>query len=422
MDKRQKRKNAIIRSVPFVVGLLLLAFIFMLATTMEEKDERMPQHTLFVTRHMVMAYSVTIYIFFVMILLFIHSRTARANMRKLKEQLRTIEAIGSIYTATFLIHIDMDSWEGIKVPETLKKKLSEKHTIGELFHVYGEQYVSEAYRSGFRDFVNLDDLDERLRGNVVVSYESEDYRGNWFRALLIPQSRGRQGQLRAVVLAVHDVTKIRKKEMQYQDELRKAAAREKNANQAKTDYLFNLNQEIRSMVDVIRGSMEISRRCSNDPGRREQCRSDVIKATGYLLEVIEDIPVVAFGTGSRAIYRKAFNMRQLYMDTASSIESLAQEAGVSVEKAEFTGTHTRLIGNPNHIRQVMQYMASNVLKYDYIGKDIRIGCTEISADSDRVTYVFTCDTAETTIQEESRLRLEFTLDMADSAPCLFPPG
>lgn len=212
-------------------------------------------------------------------------------------------------------------------------------------------------------------------------------------------------------------------ELHYQEQICEAAEREKHANEAKTEYLVHLNQEVRGLVDGIRGTMETSRRYAQDPGKQEQCRRDVNRATQFLLDVIDNIPgmVPELYTGRPAAPRKVFNMRQLYKETADLIENLAQEIGVSVEKRKLSGTHTQVIGNPLYTRQMMQYMSTRIIKNKYMGKKFYIACMELSADTDSVTYQFVCDTAENSIQEnkKSEFELLITLDLAEESNAIY---
>ncbi len=382
-----------------------------------------PGKMVFMNRRSIMAYGVAIYIVCVLIMLFLYMHTTRTNMRKLQEQLQTIAAIGRIYTANFLIHIDTGSWEKITLPPALEDKMKRDWTAWEMLQFFAEKFIAESYRNGYRQFANLHTMEERLSENTVITYESESTDGKWLSSQIIPQKKTEDGHIRSVFLLIRDLTEERQKELKYQQELCEAAKREKNANIAKTEYLCYLNQEMRNQVEGIRGMIEISRQNADDPGKQEQCRGQVMKITGQMLDGLEDMPGMP-GKIEPLACRKIFHMHHLYREIAVMIESLAQEVNVPIEIQKFSGEHTQVIGNADYIRHIMQYIAGNAMKYNMKGKTLNISCREVSAEKGIVTYAFCCGAAETYLQEDKKteVRLLFTLDLAEDNRYLFTTG
>lgn len=52
--------------------------------------------------------------------------------------------------------------------------------------------------------------------------------------------------------------------------------------------------------------------------------------------------------------------------------------------------HTKLIGSPLHLRQVLLNVAGNAVKYNRPGGSINLTCEEIAFDSEHATYRLTC--------------------------------
>ena len=148
-----------------------------------------------------------------------------------------------------------------------------------------------------------------------------------------------------------------------------------------------------------------------------------MKITGQMLDGLEDMPGVP-GKIEPLACRKIFHMRHLYREIAVMIESLAQEVNVSIEIQNFSGEHTQVIGNADYIRHIMQYMASNAIKYNVKGKTLNISCREVSAEEGIVTYAFGCGAAETYLQEDKKteVQLLFTLDLVEDNRYLFTTG
>jgi hypothetical protein len=77
--------------------------------------------------------------------------------------------------------------------------------------------VGQAYRGAYQKFVNLSDLDERLKGESYITFVSENDFGICACSILTPQCWDAKGHVTSVVFAVRDVTadiqKMKQKQM-----------------------------------------------------------------------------------------------------------------------------------------------------------------------------------------------------------------
>lgn len=188
---------------------------------MRYKNYRMyaiyPSGQVFATRTTILAFSTAVYIFFLLILAFLRNRSAQNTMREMQKQFRIINAVGSIYKLNLLIHLDTGEWEAIKMPGEVGAVLQKQTTAKGMLENYVQNFVGQEYREAYLQFVNLSDLDERLKGESYIAFVSENDLGICSCSILTPQCWDAEGHVTAVVFAVRDVTadiqKMKQKKM-----------------------------------------------------------------------------------------------------------------------------------------------------------------------------------------------------------------
>ena len=98
--------------------------------------------------------------------------------------------------------------------------------------------------------------------------------------------------LRNAVMGYRDVTSqiVRvKKEMQEKMDMQMALEQEKNANEAKSAFLFSVSHDIRTPMNAIMGFTDLAKRHMNDPERLRDYLGKVDEANHHLLALIDDL-------------------------------------------------------------------------------------------------------------------------------------
>ncbi len=182
-----------------------------------------PSGQVFATRTTMFAFSTAIYIFFLLILAFLRNCSAQSTMRELQKQFRIIKAISRIYKMNVLIHLDTGEWEAIRMPGEVGAILQKEGTAGNMLERYIQSFVSSEYQDGYRKFVDLESMESRFAEKDYIPYVSEDDGGTWSYSILTPQQWDENGNVKAVVWAIRDVTADRQKELSYQKKIEQAA-------------------------------------------------------------------------------------------------------------------------------------------------------------------------------------------------------
>ena len=81
----------------------------------------------------------------------------------------------------------------------------------------------------------------------------------------------------------------KQREEEYKKELEKSAREAKKANIAKTEFLQRMSHDIRTPINGIRGMVEVGDYYKNDLVKQEECRKKIWEASGFLLELINEV-------------------------------------------------------------------------------------------------------------------------------------
>ena len=321
---------------------------------------------------------------------FQHRRQER--LAYLEKEIHLTSAIASIYSANLLLQLRDNTWTPIVASDRLKEALQGAENAMEMLKRFRNTQVADTYQEGFAIFADINTMEGRLKDKNFEGYFFEHANGNWYQALLIPRQRGEDESIQSVMLVFRDATDQRKKELEYQEKLRETARDAECANAAKTDFLRRMSHDIRTPINGIRGMADIGLSVEGNPAKSKDCFTKIISASNFLLELVNNVlDMSKLESGEIQLEEKPFDLRKLVQDTALSVETQAAEAGLAFTMdALDPAAHWHVLGSPLHIRQVLQNIMSNAVKYNRDKGSIHISCQEISCEGEQVNFVFSC--------------------------------
>ena len=204
-------------------------------------------------------------------------------------------------------------------------------------------------------------------------------------------SYDKNGHIAAILMLFRDITEEKLRELKYQHQLKAAAQQAEKANVAKTDFLRRMSHDIRTPINGIRGMVEICRFYLNDRKKAEECLDKIMAASGFLLELVNDVlDMNKLESGEIVLTKEPFCLSKLLMEVDSVIEMQADESGVDYIKAPLNIENDYLIGSSLHIKQILQNIVSNAVKYNKRGGYVRVSCTENRIDEKNIMFEFVC--------------------------------
>ncbi len=364
-----------------------------------------PEKEIFADRQVIMAYAFVLYIIFILVVNIIKNNIAKRNINHIQKQYRIINAISSLYTSSFSIDIVKDKWEAIKLGKYIKSYLQGVKSADEMLKDFSDNVISPDFKKGYLTFTNRHTLSERLRGKKAIGYTYQTIEGNWLYSLIIPQRVDDNGNILTVMLVSRDVSEDKQKEIDYQEQLRKTAQEAERANISKTDFLRRMSHDIRTPINGIRGMVEIARHNIDNPQKQEECLDKISKASSFLLDLVNDVlDMNKLESGNIVLERVPFDLNEILDETRTIVETQAIEFGIEFTMEKQAINHPHLIGSPLHIRQILQNIMSNAIKYNVSGGKVDVTCKELSCENDVSFIQFVCRDTGLGMSEEFKNR------------------
>ena len=166
--------------------------------------------------------------------------------------------------------------------------------------------------------------------------------------------------------------------MEQQRQLREAVTQARRADAAKTDFLRRMSHDIRTPINGIRGMVEIARHyVGANEAKQEECREKIMAASGFLLELVNNVlDMNKLESGEVQLEAKTFFVRDLVEESAAMVEAQTAEKTLTLRRDIRCDRSDRVIGSPLHVRQVLQNLLSNAVRYNRVGGEIFLSVRE----------------------------------------------
>ena len=145
--------------------------------------------------------------------------------------------------------------------------------------------------------------------------------------------------------------------------LRRARVAAEAASVAKSEFLANMSHEIRTPMNGVLASLDLLAQAElshDDRGLLRTARSSAIR----LLSLLDDVLDVAkIEAGRMGLELVPFDLRELLADACELLRSVASAKGLPLELAYPEGLPTVFVGDPTRVRQVVNNLLGNAVKF-----------------------------------------------------------
>ena len=192
-----------------------------------------------------------------------------------------------------------------------------------------------------------------------------------------PKEEAEKSVVHGMIL-LKDTTEFHEREKKEHDRLQAAFEEAATANKEKTEFLSRMSHDIRTPINGVMGMLEMIKRNRENHEKVDDCLEKIQISSEHLLALINDVlDMSKLEAGHMEIECRPFDLND-FMDDIYALSS-AQVASTDIsyhpykEKME----HTKLLGSPLHLRQILLNLFSNSVKYNKSGGTIDTCVREI---------------------------------------------
>jgi PAS domain S-box-containing protein len=210
-------------------------------------------------------------------------------------------------------------------------------------------------------------------GKTVESFETRIIRKDGTQVDIVISAsaiRTFPGRIEGYALTARDNTEQKR----LHEELQRARDLAIEAAQTRATFLANMSHEIRTPLNAIVGMAELLQLTDLNHEQRE--RATIIESSSKLLmAIVNDILDFTKLSAGRVVLEKiVFDLRELASTTVATFQEAAAQKGIALNLQLGENLPQRLRGDPNRLRQILNNLISNAIKFTAQGAvSIRVG-------------------------------------------------
>ena len=162
-----------------------------------------------------------------------------------------------------------------------------------------------------------------------------------------------------------DITETMVTRKKQEQSIMELLERVRQANSAKSEFLSHMSHDLRTPINGILGMLSILEKSQDDVERQRACRKKIRVSTEHLLSLVNDVLQVSkLESGRPAAVEEPFDLHDVLEDCVTILSPLAEERGIRLELEDSGLRHSRVMGNPLHLKQILTNVMDNALRYN----------------------------------------------------------
>jgi heavy metal sensor kinase len=142
----------------------------------------------------------------------------------------------------------------------------------------------------------------------------------------------------------------------------------------KRDFLANAAHELRTPLAAIRSSVEVALNGSRSPEEYEELMVDVIEECSALETLVNQLLLLSEAEADLPASKfERIDFGELTAKSVDMFSGVADARGVELRAEKIT--HAPVNGNPHHLRQVLNNLIDNAVKYTPAGGEVTVDVT-----------------------------------------------
>ena len=318
--------------------------------------------------------------------------------KKRTQQDSMITAMSADYRSVY--YVDLDNDEGVCYRGDPKDQDQTKEGITfpyyERFKWYADHSIDEAYREGFLNFIDPDNIREGLSKEPILAYRYLARRSGreYYEMIRVAGVRTldkrEDHHVHAIGLGFTEIDAEMRQNMAQQQALGDALASAEQANKAKTAFLSNMSHEIRTPMNAIIGLDNIALNDPDTPEKTKEYLSKIGTAAEHLLNLINDIlDMSRIESGRMILKNEEFSFAKMLESINTMFSGQCFDKGLEYN-CHITGqVDDYYIGDNMKLRQILINIISNAVKFTPEGGRVELDIRRTAQYDDKSTLQFT---------------------------------
>ena len=186
-----------------------------------------------------------------------------------------------------------------------------------------------------------------------------------------------------------DITEIMVTKKKQDQAIMELLEKVRRANSAKSEFLSHMSHDLRTPINGILGMLSILEQSEGDLDRQRDCRKKIRVSTKHLLSLVNDVLQVSkLESGRPSVVEEPFDLHDILENCVTILSALAEETGIRLVLEEVDLEHSKLIGNPLHLEQILMNVIDNALRYNRPKGSVFVQAKEISCRGRIASFQF----------------------------------
>ncbi|MBR4211605.1 MAG: response regulator [Oscillibacter sp.] len=286
-----------------------------------------------------------------------------------------IEGLSVDFKSIYLVNLDTGTMRPYRMRSEYFLAISRElggnvPNWSDILPIYAERYVVPEDRERYLREISVETIRRRLlsEASYTVDYrcrDANDEQGTVYMQMSVV-SIPNKGAARRVVVGYRDITEqtLRvQRELSERMSMELELEREKNANEVKSAFLFNLSHDIRTPMNAIMGFTELAKSHIHDADKLHDFLGKVEESSRHLLSLIDDLLEMGrLDAGHTSLHLEACDLREQLTMTADMFRLQADKKHITLEERLDLPEEAVML-DAGRFRRVMGNLLDNALKF-----------------------------------------------------------
>ena len=324
------------------------------------------------------AYYATIFVFIILIVyLIIAERKSNKNNSLYN---RITKALGDSYYALYLVDLKTATYSMLKASDHVRATIPRSGTYDVFIDCLETVIEKEAY-SEFKEAFSIENMKSLVNKNVhnfggdfKRIFNSEI---RWISVHMLYNESKSEKEKTEVVLAFQDISYEKERELEKMQIIKDSIEATENAVTSKNKFFANMSHDMRTPLNAIINLSSLSKEQIDNKEKLTDYLNKINISSKQLLDLINDILEVSrMEDGINNINKTKFDIESELKDTLSVFEEEAKAQSKNF-KVVYNIKNKFVIGDWGKLRQVVNNIVSNALKYTMPNGNIVVEINEI---------------------------------------------